>query len=223
MNSDPIQIGAGLSGSIRDVINWLYNGVHGLTDPRANIFASQMVGMRPIANYPALPIIKSSSEITWTVAGPHQILISDKTRIVIRTTSVGPAGAQLFGLDWCNYLYQPVEEAGLDMCVVTASGRGMPVNSSNPFVIGDILSARFFLSPIGCASRSQHLLRLGKIKVIKKFGWAESADEVDLRMSHLMSGSLMPNSDVAWVFTAFSHIYTLIAALEEGIPISMID
>ena len=211
------------SGSIRDIINWLYNGVRGLTEPRENIFTNQMIGLRPIANYPALPIVSSSSEINWTVAGSHQILTADDTRIVIRAMSAGGAGTQLFGLDWCNYLYQPVEEAGLDMSAVAASGRGMVVNSSNPYAVGDILSARYFLSPMGCASRSQHLLRLGKIKVINKLAWTQSADEVDLRMSLVMTGASMPNCDVAWVFTALSHLYTLIAALEEGIPISRID
>ena len=33
----------------------------------------------------------------------------------------------------------------------------------------------------------------------------------------------MPDCDIAWVLTAFSYIYVLIAALEEGIQISRID
>ena len=173
--------------------------------------------------FPALSAMASTPNISWTKTAPHQIISADDTRIVIRTTSAGPVGTPLFNFDWCNYLYQPIEEAGLDMSPVAASGRNMPVNSSVPYVMGDILNAHFFLSPMGCASRSPHLLRLGKIKVIKKLGWVESADELDLRMGVLMITQSMPDCDIAWVFTAFSYIYVLIAALEEGIPISRID
>ena len=194
-----------------------------MTDPRANIFTNQMIELRPIANYPALPNVSASMDINWAVAGAHQLLIANDTRIVIRATTAGAAGTKLFGLDWCNYLYQPLEEAGLDMSAVAASGRGMVVNSSGPYAIGDILSARYFLSPMGCAGSSKHLLRLGKIKVINKFGWNMSADEADLKVGLTMTRATMANCDVAWIFTALSHLYTLIAALEEGIPISRID
>ena len=148
------------SSSIRDILNWLHSGAQAMTDPRANIFTNQMVGMRPLANFPALPTTPHSHTIVWTSAGPHKIIVADDTQFCIRTRSAGPVGSVLFNLDWCNYLLQPKEDDGLYMSQINANGRSMAVHSSVAFIVGDFLRAKFFLSPMGCASSSKHLLRL---------------------------------------------------------------
>ena len=159
------------SSSVRDILNWLYSGVRAMTDPRANIFTSQMTEMKPVSNFPAMSTTTSSCNLHWTVAGAHEVIIADDTQIVIRAMSAGVVSTLLFSLDWANYILQPTEVDGIDLGLVNESGRNMPANSSRAYGIGDILSARYFLSPMGCASRSLHLLRLGKIKVINKFGF----------------------------------------------------
>ena len=164
-----------------------------------------------------------SRSFSWTPNGAHKVIIVDDSQTVIRTTIPGPVGTLLFNLDWCNYFFQSIEEDVLDMGLVNANGRMMAVNSSCDFVPGDILSAWIVLSPMGCTRRSKHLLRLGKNKVIQKLGWVENADIIDLNMGIDMTNLIMPNCDIVWVYTAFSYIYTLIAALENGIQISEID
>ena len=93
----------------------------------------------------------------------------------------------MFNLDWANYILQTTDVDGLDIGLVNASGRNMAANSSRPYAIGDILRVRYFLSPMGCTSRSSYLSRLGKVKVINKLGWAVDADKVDLDMALFMT------------------------------------
>ena len=57
------------SSSVQDVFNWQYSGARSLTDPRTNIFTSQMTGMKPVSNSPAMPTASSSINFHLTVAG----------------------------------------------------------------------------------------------------------------------------------------------------------
>ena len=93
----------------------------------------------------------------------------------------------MLSLDWANYILQTTDVDGLDIGLVNASGRNMAANSLRPYAIGDILRVRYFLSPMGCTSRSSYLSRLGKVNVINKLGWAVDVDKVDLDMALFMT------------------------------------